>query len=171
MRKKTIILAAGLIVMLALAGLAIGTKLLVKTQNKDFKTDPEFYKSLGNYFVDKGEADKAINAYESSLLLGEDSDARNNLAVLYYKQGSYDEAITHLRILVSQYPDNPSYHYDLAVNLVDNFRSSTEQSISELEEALSEYEQAEALQPGYARAKDNVEVLKKVLGQSESFSK
>ena len=165
MNKKTLILAVSAVIMLALAGLVLSTQLLVKTPNKDFKTDPEFYNSLGNYFVQHEEIGKAINAYETGLTFGENAETRNNLAVIYYRQGEYDEAIANLRILIKDYPDNPSYHYDLAVNLVDKFRSSSEQSIADLEEALAEYQLAEELQPGYANAQGNIEVLKQVLEQ------
>ena len=68
-----------------------------------------------------------------------------------------------LRKLIQSEPDNPSYHYDLAVNLVDNFRNSQEQSLAGLEEALSEYEKADSLSPGYSHAKENIDVLKKLI--------
>jgi tetratricopeptide (TPR) repeat protein len=92
-------------------------------------------------------------------------DVRNNLAVIYYKQGKYTEAISQLRVLIQSEPDNPSYHYDLAVNLVDKFRNSQEQILADLEEALAEYEKADSLEPGYASARENIEVLKKVMGR------
>ena len=165
MKKKTIILIASLIILIILAGIVIGTNIIVKTNNKDFRKDPGFYKALGNYFAEQGEYEKAITAYESCLLLGEDKDARNNLAVLYHKQGRYSEAINQLRRLIIIQPDNPSYHYDLAVNLVDRFRRTEEKNIADLEEALAEYERAEALEPGYAYAAQNIEVLRKVMKQ------
>src|SRR4030042_2441187 len=142
-----------ILALLILTGIVLGTKALVKTQNKDFTKDPEFYKALGNHLAEKGDYGNAIVAYESYLLLGEDEDVRNNLAVLYYKQGRYTEAISQLRILIQMEPDNPSYHYDLAINLVDRFRNSQEQSLADLEEALKEYELVEELEPGYAYAK------------------
>jgi tetratricopeptide (TPR) repeat protein len=150
---------------IALASVVIGTKVLVKSKNKDFAKDPEFYKSLGNYLAEKGDYANAVVAYESALLVGEDKDVRNNLAVIYYKQGKYSEAIAQLRKLIQSEPDNPSYHYDVAVNLVDNFRNSKEQSLADLEEALSEYEKADSLSPGYSHAKENIDVLKRLIGK------
>jgi len=164
-RKKTLIIAACLVLVIVLASIVIGTKILVKTKNKDFKNDPEFYKALGNSFVEKGDYVNAAIAYESCLLLGEDKDARNNLAVIYYKQGKYPEAINQLSTLIQLEPNNPSYNYDLAVNLVDKFRNSQEQSLADLEEALAEYEKADSLEPGYASARENIEVLKRVMGR------
>jgi Flp pilus assembly protein TadD len=164
-KKPALVIAACLVLIIILASIVLGTKILVRTQNKDFKKDPEFYKALGNSFVEKGDHVNAAVAYESCLLLGEDKDVRNNLAVIYYKQGKYSEAINQLSTLIQLEPNNPSYHYDLAVNLVDKFRNSQEQSLAYLEEALVEYERADSLQPGYANAKENIEVLKRVIGR------
>ena len=151
--------------MIILGGIVIGTNIIVKTNNKDFKQDPDFYKALGNYLAEQGEYDKAILAYESCLLLGENMEVRNNLAILYYKQGRYSEAINQLRKLITLEPDNPSYHYDLAINLVDRFRNTQEQDLNDLIEALKEYELVEELEPGYAHAKENMEVLKRILNK------
>jgi tetratricopeptide (TPR) repeat protein len=163
--KRTVILMACLIMIIALAGAVIGTRVLVKAQNKDFKKDPEFYKSLGNYFAEKEDYANAVVAYESALLLGDDNNIRNNLAVIYYKQEKYSEAIGQLRILIQSAPESPSYHYDLAINLVDRFRNSKEQSLADLKEALVEYERTDTLFPGYSHAKENIDVLKRVMGK------
>lgn len=165
MKKKIIILIASLATLIILAGIVFGTDIIVKTSNQDFKQDPEFYKALGNHFAEQGDYENAIIAYETCLLLGEDQDVRNNLAVLYYKQARYTQAIYHLRKLIITEPDNPSYHYDLAINLVDRFRNTEEPDINDLAEALAEYKQVEELEPGYAYAKENIEVLKRILEQ------
>ncbi|MBN2458750.1 tetratricopeptide repeat protein [Candidatus Woesearchaeota archaeon] len=163
MKKKTIILFVSLAVIILLAGLAFGTGIIMKTGSKDFKNDVEFYRSLGNHFAEQGNYDEAIGAYESGLLLGEDENLLNNLAVLYNGQGKYDEAVAKLRRLILIDENNPSYHYDLAVNLVDKFRNSNEQSLDDLLEALKEYELVEQLSPGYSHAAENIAVLKEVL--------
>jgi len=166
--KKTIVLMASLVIIIILAAIALGTRVLAKTQNKDFKKDPELYKALGNHFAEKQDYANAIIAYESALLLGEDNNVRNNLAVIYYKQGKYSEAIGQLRTLIQTEPDNPGYHYDLAVNLVDRFRNSQEQNLADLHEALSEYEKADRLSPGYSHTKENIEVLRRIIGISNN---
>lgn len=163
MRKKTIILLVSVAVLLLLVGIVLGTGIIVKTENKDFKKDIEFYRALGNYFAGQGKYDDAINAYEAGLLLSEDKDILNNLAVIYHSQGKYSEAITRIRKLILIDDSNPSYHYDLAVNLVDKFRNTSEQSLSDLVEALKEYELVEQLSPGYSHATENIAVLKEVL--------
>jgi tetratricopeptide (TPR) repeat protein len=162
--KKTTMIFLSLISVILLAGVAVGSVLL-KTSNKDFAKDPAFYRSLGNEMVKRGEAAKAIIAFETAITYGEDADSRNNLAILYYRQGDYDKAIKHLRVLVAYEPGNPSYHYDLAVNLVDKFRNTDDKRLEDLDEALVQYAKAEGLSPGYSHAADNIAVLKKVLGR------
>ena len=46
---------------------------------------------------------------------------------------------------------------------MDKFRNTEEQDINDLIKALAEYELAEELEPGYAHAKENIEVLKRIL--------
>jgi len=166
LKKKTIIFLASIVFIILLAVIVLGTGVFVKARNADFQKDPAFYKSLGNYFAEQEDYDNAIIAYESCLSLTNDNDVRNNLAVIYYKQGKYSEAIEQLNHMIQSEPDNPSYHYDLAVNLVDRFRNHEEQSLADLQNALSEYEKAESLSPGYAHAQENIEVLKRVLGSN-----
>jgi tetratricopeptide (TPR) repeat protein len=153
----------GALLVLALTGLAIGAILI--TNNPNFDKDPEFYKSLGNELVKRGKYVEAIKAYESGLAMEEDENLRSNLAILYYQNAQYNDAIKHLKVLISQYPENPSYHYDFAINLVDRFRYTDEQSIDDLYVALAEYKKAEELSPGFQNAKNNIDVLKKVLGE------
>lgn len=164
MRKKTVILLASIGAFLLLASLVFGFRVLIKTENKDFKEDMDFYKALGNYLVKQGRYDDAVVAYETALSLGEDREVLNNLAVIYYNQGRYDEAIAKLRRLITLDENNPSYHYDLAVNLVEKFRTGDEYNINNLIEALEEYILAEQLSPGYAYAEENIAVLKRIIG-------
>jgi len=163
LRKKTIILMVALGIVLSLAGAVFGSGLIVKTQNKDFQDDPLFYKALGGELLKRGDNVKAIAAYEESLMLAEDLEVHSNLAVLYHGEGKYSEAISHLRVLVASQPDNPGFHYDLAVNLVDKFRNTDEKSLDDLYEALAEYEKSEQLLPGYSYAAENIAVLKMIL--------
>ena len=162
--KKKIVLITSIIILIIIAGIAWGTGIIVKTTNKDFRKDPNFYKALGNYYAEQEEYEQAALAYETCLLLGEDPVVRNNLAVIYNKQGKYTQAIYHLRELIITEPANPGYHYDLAINLVDRFRNTAEPDIKDLQQALAEYEKTNELEPGYAHVQENIDVLQRVLG-------
>ncbi|MFH1073054.1 MAG: tetratricopeptide repeat protein [Nanoarchaeota archaeon] len=85
--------------------------------------------------------------------------ARNNLAVLYHEEKRYDEAIRQLIVLKKIDPNNPSYHYDLGIDLADLFR---EQGVGDLDDAIKEFEEADRLSPGYAKSLENIEALKNV---------
>ncbi len=165
MNKRIIIILLAFVIDILIIGFVIGENIILKTNNPDFKKDPEFYKALGNYYVQQKEIEKARLTYESCLLLGEDDEVKNNLALIYHEQGKYSEAINQLRALIITAPDNPSYHYDLAVNLVDKFRNTEDKNINDLLEALVEYEKADQLEPGYMYAKENIEVIQRVLSE------
>jgi tetratricopeptide (TPR) repeat protein len=157
---KKSIFVLGLFVVLLLSAVALGVGLF--TNNPDFDKDPAFYKSLGNELVRQGKPGAEV-AYERSLALKEDLNLRNNLAVIYYRNGKYDDAIKNLEVLIADDPQDPSHHYDLAVNLVDKFRNTENRSLDDLYTALSEYQNAEQLSPGFANAENNIAALKNVL--------
>ncbi|MFH0870428.1 MAG: hypothetical protein V1866_05225 [archaeon] len=161
--RKTSIIFISVITVLLLSGVVLATGFIVKTSNPEFRDDPLFYKALGNELAKRGEIDKAAVAYEQSLALAEDLEVRNNLAVIYYREARYPEAIGHLRLLIAAEPSNPGYHYDLAVNLVDKFRNTDDKKLDDLYEALAEYEKASALAPGFSNSGQNIEVLRRVL--------
>ncbi len=163
MEKKAFIIIFALAVVLSLAAAVFGSGFLVKTQNKEYASDPDFYRALGDEYVKQGKNLKATVAYEQSLVFGYNEEVESNLAVLYHNEGFYSDAITHLSSLAWTSPENPSYHYDLAVNLVDKFRNTEDKSLDDLYEALAEYGKAEQLEPGYAYAKENIAVLKGIL--------
>ncbi|MBN1793212.1 tetratricopeptide repeat protein [Candidatus Woesearchaeota archaeon] len=161
--KKTTVIILGLMIVVLLAGVALGTGMVFKTDNPDFQDDPAFYKNLGNELVRRGNPEGAIGAYEKSLELGEDENIRSNLAILYYQAGAYSDAASHLRVLVALAPEDPSYHYDLAVNLVDRFRNTEDKRLEDLFEALREYELVAEMSPDFGNAQGNVAALKEVL--------
>jgi tetratricopeptide (TPR) repeat protein len=157
--KKTIIIFAAFVLLVS----ALAFALTLHTNNLQFSKDPAFYKSLGNQLVREGQPLSAAAAYEKSLMMQEDSNLRNNLAVIYYQAGQYDDAIRNLLVLVESEPNNPSYHYDLAVNLVDRFRNTDDKKLDDLYTALSEYERANELSSGFSNAESNIAALKRVL--------
>lgn len=80
---------------------------------------PEAQLNLGNYYVAKGEVDKAVTAYKKSIKL-EDVfvPAYINLADLYRRQEDDTEAEKVLRKAIKIAPDNADAHYALGLSLV-----------------------------------------------------
>ncbi|MBN2142316.1 hypothetical protein JW711_03210 [Candidatus Woesearchaeota archaeon] len=163
--KKTTVIVFSVISIILLTGISLAATLVLQTKNSDFRNDPDFYRSLADELAKQGSIPEAISAYEMCLELKEDYEVRNNLAVLYYRIMDYDNAMRNLRILVEFDPSNPSYHYDLAVNLVDKFRNTEDKHLEDLYEALSEYEVSEELSPGFQNAKSNAAIISKVLSE------
>lgn len=143
-----------------LSGMVFGG-LLLKTTNKNFMEDPLFYKSLAQELVKQEDWAKAAAAYEEYLFMQDDFAARSNLAVIYNTLRDYESAVFHLRLLIQQAPEKAEYHYDLAVNLVDVYRTGGSPEL--LLEGLAEYKIAENLTPGYANAAQNIETIENIL--------
>lgn len=84
--------------------------------------------------------------------------ARYNLALLYNEEEEYGKAIEQLQTLTELDATNVHYQYDLAVNCIDHFRYDKAG-----EEyfwcGVDHYKQTEALEPGFAHAKENLDVL------------
>ena len=87
--------------------------------------------------------------------------ARYNLATLYFEEKRFDDAIAQLAILEKQDPANPHYHYDLAVNLVENIRQNSK-GLDQFDRALAEYREADKLSPGFGHVTENIAVLEKI---------
>jgi tetratricopeptide (TPR) repeat protein len=87
--------------------------------------------------------------------------ARYNLATLYFEEKRFDDAIPQLALLEKADPQNPHYHYDLAVNLVENIRQNSK-GLDQFDRALSEYREAERLSPGFEHVQENIAVLEQI---------
>lgn len=131
--------------------------------------DPVFYNELGYHLSKQGDMAGAQEAFLQALEIDESyENARKNLALSAFHNGEYALAITHLRILTAQHPQNEQYRFDLAQSIVSYVRfemtaDSTEDPIKLLEEA-----QAILLSLGdYPHASENAGIIGKVLGENE----
>jgi len=140
-----------------LAGVAAATGVLIVSSTKEAG-----YNDAAYYANQEGKNGAAERLY--LLALDENpayETARYNLATLYFQQGKFDEAIAQLEILVRQDPSNPGYHYDLAVNLIENIRQNGK-GLEQFDRAIGEYQTAESLSPGFAYAAENLAALAKI---------
>ncbi|MFH1916522.1 MAG: tetratricopeptide repeat protein [Nanoarchaeota archaeon] len=127
----------------------------------EYEPDNEFVlNNVGFYYIEKGNYAQA-EAYLQRAVAKDQyyETARNNLAVLYNKEKRYDEAIQQLLVLTKIDPNNPSYQYDLGINLADLFR---EENIGNLDDAIIRFQTAIELSPGYAHAEENIKALNEV---------
>ncbi|MBD3203207.1 tetratricopeptide repeat protein [Candidatus Woesearchaeota archaeon] len=132
--------------------------------NKGLELEPEnevIMNNKGIAFLEINQKE-AENYFKKALEIKPDyATARKNLALLYNKAKDYSKSVKHFQILADNFPDNPSYNYDLAVNLGDKFYYET-RSLEDLEKAIKYFKRAEELSPGFLKAEENIKVLKEI---------
>jgi tetratricopeptide (TPR) repeat protein len=120
----------------------------------------EDYLSQADFYYARGVYDEAAAYYEKALMIKPDIEsALNNAAVIYNKVGEYSKAAEKLAQLVNINPDNPSYHYDYAVNLVLDIKQKGSGTIEQIEKAIEEFQKSDSLQNGYQKVKENLAFL------------
>lgn len=123
--------------------------------------DANLHYITGNALYNIDEYTESIKHFKQAVNINPDfEEAHNNLAYLYNKAGEYKRAAEHLVKLTELNPNNPSYHYDYAINLVMNIKDTKQGKIEEIEEAIKEFEIVESIEPGFLKAKENLEFLK-----------
>ncbi len=143
--------------LLLLVASASATTVLIRTNSRAAGFNDAAY-----YAYHAGEKGLAEALYERALAENPSYErARYNLATLLFEEGRFDEAISHLELLVAAHPAKPEYHYDLAVNLIEKVRRMGG-GLSLFDRAIAEYEEAERLSPGFARARENLPVLYRI---------
>lgn len=127
------------------------------------KLSPDNEKVLNNigvYYYQQGMDESAIEYFKRAVQSDEDYEvARSNLAVMHHYNKDYDKAVKQLRILIEMDPDNPSYNYDMGINIASNFRYNEE---GDLDEAIKYFEKADELSPGYSNSEHNIKVLREI---------
>ena len=118
------------------------------------------YYNQGNTLYARGFYEEAAAAYEKALAIKPDfENALKNAAYIYNKVGEYSRAAQKLGELINMKPQNPSYHYDYAINTVLNIQKNNAGTIEEIEKAIEEFQKSDALQAGYQRVKENLAFL------------
>ncbi|MFS0756264.1 tetratricopeptide repeat protein [Noviherbaspirillum sp. 1P10PC] len=113
------------------------------------------YYQLGKFHQSRGNKAGARTAYQQSIGLDRRQiEARNALAVLNSEDGKLDEALSMLTQLVQDYPRMAYLHNNLAY--VHLLRGEPDAAIPSLERAL-------ALEPGNARALNNLGLVQTAL--------
>lgn len=84
------------------------------------RRDPRPYRALGVVYADAGETDRAIDALQKAVELGDDDEpaTRNNLGFLLMASGRCAEAIPHLEAVLALDGTNVRYRNNLAFSLV-----------------------------------------------------
>lgn len=124
------------------------------------------YYNQGNTLYAKGFYEEAGDAYEKALAIKPGFEgAMKNAAYVYNKAGEYQRAADKFSKLINIQPDNPSYHYDYAVNMVLNIKKNNAGTIEEVEQAIAEFKRSNTIQEGYEKVKENLAFLEEMKEQ------
>jgi tetratricopeptide (TPR) repeat protein len=135
--------------------------LAIKAYQKGLEYDknPALYQGIGYYYYKHAELEKATQNFFIAATMDNSFEApRRALAIIYYQKGNHLSAIKYLKELIALNNYNPNYWYDLGINIVDEYRVSGQ---GDLQLAITAFENAEKLSPGFSYAKRNADWLKK----------
>lgn len=112
--------------------------------------------NLGNAFVRRTLIDDAEKEFKAALEINQrDTRAINGLAVIYYNQKNYDEAIRLLEILASDKPNEAPFHNNLGAAYMEK---------GLLDEAIIKFNTAIKVSPDYPDAYNNLGLAYKKKG-------
>ena len=119
----------------------------------------EVYRLLGRTYYTQGKTDEAVSAYRRAIELNElDAWSMNNLGLMLLETERADEALPLLTKATELRPEVPVFHNNLGMALEHTGRFRA---------AAAEYKAALAADPGYEKAKRNLERVDAVQGASE----
>lgn len=119
----------------------------------------EVYRLLGRTYHTQGKTDEAVSAYRRAIELNElDAWSMNNLGLIFLETDLADEALPLLTKATELRPEVAVFHNNLGMAL---------EHTGDVKAAATEYKAAVAADPGYAKAKRNLERVEAVHGDSE----
>jgi tetratricopeptide (TPR) repeat protein len=134
----------------------------VERLSRAAEIDPEsteVYRLLGRTYHTKGKTDEAVSAYRHAIELNElDAWSMNNLGLVFLETGRADEAVPLLTKAAELRPEVPVFQNNLGMALEHTGRFKA---------AAAAYKAAVAADPGYDKAKRNLERVEAVHGDSE----
>jgi tetratricopeptide (TPR) repeat protein len=134
----------------------------VERLSRAAEIDPEsteVYRLLGRTYHTQGKTDEAVSAYRRAIELNElDAWSMNNLGLMFLETERADEAVPLLTKATELRPEVPVFHNNLGMALEHTGRFRA---------AATEYKAALAADPGYEKAKRNLERVEAVRGDSE----
>jgi len=154
-----------IVIGLLLAASVAATGVIIRAQTKEAGLNDVAY-----YAYHDGNSDAAERLYRMALAENPSYElARYNLATLLFQEGRFTEAATELETLISLDPGKAAYHYDLAVNLVEEMRQHSA-GLDQFDRAIAEYETANRLSPGFEHVNENLAVLYKFRADAQASS-
>jgi len=120
----------------------------------------EVYRLLGRTYYTQGKTDEAVSAYRRAIELNElDAWSMNNLGLIFLESERADEALPLLTKATELRPEVAVFHNNLGMAL---------EHTGDFKAAATEYKAALAADPGYDKAKRNLERVEAIHGNSEA---
>lgn len=119
----------------------------------------EVFRLLGRTYYSQGKTDEAVSAYRRAIELNErDAWSMNNLGLLFLETERADQALPLFTKAAELRPEVPVFHNNLGMALEHTGRFRA---------AAAAYKAALAADPGYDKARRNLERVEAVQGDSE----
>ncbi|NJL44281.1 MAG: hypothetical protein HC945_03135 [Nitrosarchaeum sp.] len=134
---------------------------LLRRAAEQFPDDARVHNDLGVFAHDAGDFALARAEFERAVMLdGRYEQGLSNLATLHFHEGRYAQAALVLERLSGLNPAEPQYVYDRAMNLAAIARAKQVPSAAEIGVVVGLLEQVVVLDPVYAHAEHNLEVMR-----------
>ncbi len=115
--------------------------------------------NLGFRYASEGQTEKAKEYFNKALEINTAHEtARKNLAMIHFRQKNFTAAAEHFRLLTKYYPENATYHFNLAVSLTERCRQYND--CSGINESIQALNKTLELNPNHRNARMNLEFLK-----------
>jgi tetratricopeptide (TPR) repeat protein len=89
--------------------------LWLETQAKTEEKSHVSFVNLGGHYLDQGEWDKAIAAFEKAISLYQEPLAYGGLGIAYFRKGDYAKAVEYYTQAIAKMPERASFYGDLAL--------------------------------------------------------
>jgi tetratricopeptide (TPR) repeat protein len=121
----------------------------------------EVFRLLGRTYHTQGKTEEAMTAYRRAIELNElDAWSMNNLGLMFLETERADEAMPLLTKAAELRPEMPAFHNNLGMAL---------EHTGQFRAAADAYKAALAADPGYAKAKRNLERVEAIKADSEEI--
>jgi len=134
----------------------------VERLSRAAEIDPEsteVFRLLGRTYYTQGKTEEAVTAYRRAIELNElDAWSMNNLGLMFLETDRADDALPLLTKATELRPEVPAFQNNLGMAL---------EHTGHFKAAADAYKAALAADPGYAKAKRNLERVEAIKGDSE----
>jgi len=142
----------------------------------EFENSAAAYHNLGVISYEQGEIESAVDYFKQAI----EADpkyfkAEYSLGLLYFHQDEFDASVEHLSKASLLEPNNAHVHFDLGVAYVERFRQKETQGIlvtedvRDLKKGLEHYQLTIAIDPFFAHAQKNAQIVQRVLNEYTSL--